>query len=306
MIANALGPVFLLILLGAFLKWVRFPGAEFWPGVEKLTYFVLLPALLVHRLAFADMSQAPFAEITLAIVLVLGGASIVLFILRRMVASNGPAFTSVFQGGVRFNSFVGLAIANELYGDAGLVLAAVTVAIMIPLVNLLCIISFSVVSQQHRFNWRAFARSIFQNPLIMACVVGMLLNISGVGLPGWSGATLGIISAAALPLGLLAVGVAIDLGRIHGASKEIIISTLFRLLLLPGAMLWLGLWLDMSQMSQQVLLLFACLPTATSGYILARQLGGDTTLMANIITAQTLVAFAAMPVWISVGERLLS
>ena len=306
MIANALGPIFLLILLGAFLRRSRFPGENFWPGVEKLTYFVLLPSLLIHRLAFADISNAPFGKIALAITVALVLVSLGVFAVRRFTSANGPAFTSVFQGAVRFNSYVGLAIANELYGEVGFVLGAVTVAIMIPLANLLCVMSFNVVSHEHHFRWKTFGLSIIQNPLIVACVLGIALNITGIGLPGWSGVTLGILSAAALPLGLLAVGVAIDVSRIHGATKEIATSSAFRFFVVPVLMLMACQWLGLPAASQQILMLFACLPTASSSYILARQLGGDTTLMANIITVQTLVAFAAMPVWISISEKFIA
>lgn len=306
MIANALGPVFLLILLGAFLNKTRFPGEHFWPGVEKLTYFVLLPALLIHRLAFAEISTTPFGRIAGAILLVFALVSVGVFAARRWIARDGAAFTSVFQGSIRFNSYVGLAIANELYGEAGFVLAAVTVAIMIPLANLLCVMSFSLVGHEHRFRWQAFALSIVQNPLIIACVLGVVLNVTGIGLPGWSDVTLGILSAAALPLGLLAVGVAIDLRHLHGARREIVASSFFKFILLPGLMLLVAPWLGMPAEAQYILILFACLPTATSGYILARQLGGDTGLMANIITVQTLAAFAVMPLWISMGERSIS
>lgn len=306
MIADALGPVFLLILLGAVLRWRNFPGENFWPGAERLTYFVLLPCLLVHRLAFADISKAPFAEIGLIIGLVLLLVSATVLLIKNISSDTGAAFTSVFQGSVRFNSYVGLAIANELYGDSGFVLAAVTVAIMIPLVNLLCVASFSIASHEHRFRWRPFIISIISNPLILACIVGILLNITGVGLPGWSADTLAIISLSALPLGLLAVGVAINLQAIYGAGKEIVSASVLKFGLLPGLMLLLSQWLDISASSQQILLLFACLPTASSAYILARQLGGDTILMANIISVQTLVAFVVMPLWITVGEKIIA
>ena len=305
MIANALGPIFLLILFGALLKWFKFPGEQFWPGVERLTYFVLIPALLIHKLAFADFNSSALRHIAISIVIVFIVISLAIFAVRRIVAKDGPSFTSVFQGSIRFNSYLGLAIANELYGESGFVLAALTVGILIPLVNLLCVASFALVESEHRIRWRTFALSLAQNPLIIACISGMMLNLTGIGLPGWSAPTFAIISAAALPLGLLAVGVAIDVKAIIGTSREVVLSSIAKFLLLPVLMLATCSFMGLEALTQQVLMLFASLPTATSGYILARQLGGNTILMANIITFQVLLAFAIMPIWISLSNNLL-
>ncbi len=42
-IAGALGPLFLLILLGGVLGYWRWPSDTFWPHLERLIYFVLFP-----------------------------------------------------------------------------------------------------------------------------------------------------------------------------------------------------------------------------------------------------------------------
>lgn len=304
-IAAALGPVFLMILLGTALRKVDFPGADFWPHAERLTYFALFPAMLVYKLAVAEVGDAPLLMTFGNIVLMLFGGSLLLFLLRDRVAANGPAFTSVYQGGVRFNTYFGLACADALYGDAGLVIAAVTMAIMIPLINVLCVATFHLTLHRGNIRLGALGRSLVTNPLILGCLVGIFLNQSGIGLPGWSASTLALLGSAALPLGLLAVGVALDVRALKGARRELLTSSLWRFLVMPLLLLLSLQLLPLPTLNAQVLLLFAALPTASSAYILARQLGGDTVLMANITTVQTLAGFLLTTAWVVVGQTLL-
>ena len=51
----ALAPVFALVLLGFLMKVSPFPTSSVSPAAEKLTYYVLFPALLLHSLAAASL-----------------------------------------------------------------------------------------------------------------------------------------------------------------------------------------------------------------------------------------------------------
>lgn len=305
MIANALGPVFLLILIGVMLRRLDFPGAAFWPGIERLTYYLAFPALLIHRLALADFNEADF----LPFFLVIGGSLVVvsalIWLLKRVIARTNADFTSVFQGGIRFNTYIGLAAASALFGDPGLVVAAIAVGIMIPLVNVLCIVTFALANDEQKLSLPGLLKGLITNPLIMGCLAGIALNFTGIGLPGWTAEVLARLGATALPLGLLAVGVALSPGTVKQDWLAIVNSSLLKFLVLPTVMLTLSLLLGLNPLSQQVLLLLACLPTASSAYILARQLGGNAPMMANIISAQSLLAFAIMPLWLSIGLNAL-
>ncbi|MEX1057895.1 MAG: AEC family transporter, partial [Natronospirillum sp.] len=137
------------------------------------------------------------------------------------------------------------------------------------------------------------------NPLILGCLAGIFLNVTGVGLPGWSADTLRILGAVALPMGLLAVGVALKPTNMGQDWPPILKSSVLKFVLLPGLMFGLATLLQLDPRSTQILLLLGCLPTASSAYILARQMGGDTILMARIITLQTLMAFAIIPLWLA-------
>ncbi len=297
-IAGALGPLFLLILLGCVLDWLRLPGGDFWPRLERLIYFLLFPAMLVSTLATADVSQVPVTRVAVALLGAMGVFAALLWALRGWMGMEPAAFTSAFQGALRFNTYVGVAGAAALHGAPGATVAAVAVALMVPVVNVLCVTSFIAAGTLGSGSLGKSLAALGRNPLILACVVGIGLNVSGIGLPGWSAATVELLGRAALPLGLVAVGVALRPAALVRRDRGIWASHLVKLGLMPALALALALLLGLDSVSRDVVLLFAALPTATSAYILARQLGGDAEMMAALITGQTLLAMVTLPLWL--------
>lgn len=293
-ILTALWPVFALLCVGHAIRRLGFPGEGFWEPAEKLIYFLLFPALLIYKLSLADVGAVPVAEVALAIVLLLTAGSVLLVGVQAVKPLANSSFTSVYQGGMRFNTYVGLAASAALYGDDGLAVAAVIIAVMVPLLNLLCILIFSFYTRKDAGLLNAMI-ALVKNPLIIACVVGIFLNVSGLGLPWMLSSVAGLLSGVALPLGLLAVGAGLNLTALRKAGASVIYSSVIKLLLFPSLMLLICGFFVESMLVAQVLLMFSALPTASSAYVLARQLGGDAPLMAAIITGQTLLSMATMP-----------
>ncbi|TDV88853.1 hypothetical protein BDK62_12629 [Halomonas alkaliantarctica] len=297
-ITGALGPLFLLILLGAVLGYWRWPSDTFWPHMERLIYFVLFPAMLVGTLATADVNQVPVGRLALVLLGAMALFGLLLWRLRGWLQLTPAAFTSVFQGAVRFNTYVGVAGAAALHGSLGATTAAVAVALMVPVVNVMCVASFVAAGTLGGASVGKSAMALIKNPLILACLAGIALNLSGVGLPGWSQDTVELLGRAALPLGLVAVGVALRPAALLRIDRGVLATNSVKLLLMPALVLALTWILQLDPVSRDVALLFAALPTATSAYILARQLGGDAELMAAIITGQTLLAMLTLPLWL--------
>jgi len=296
-VAAALGPLFLLILLGAVLGAGRIPGGDFWQRMERLIYFILFPAMLIATMARADISQVPVTRLAIVLLGAMAVFTALLWWSKARLAMDAAAFTSVFQGAIRFNTYVGVAGAAALHGPLGTTTAAVALALMIPVVNVLCVLTFIAAGTLGRSGlWRSLT-ALAQNPLILACLIGIGLNLSGIGLPGWSAGTLELLGRAALPLGLVAVGVALRPQALLRRDIGLWLSSAVKLVLMPLVVLILAWCLGLDTVSRDVALLFAALPTATSAYILARQLGGDAELMAGLITAQTLAAMLTLPLW---------
>ncbi len=118
-ITGALGPLFLLILLGAAMGYGRWPSLDFWAQMERFIYFVLFPAMLVGTLATADVSQVPVGRLALALLGAMALFGLILWHFRAWLQLSPAAFTSVFQGAVRFNTYVGVAGAAALWIAAG-------------------------------------------------------------------------------------------------------------------------------------------------------------------------------------------
>jgi len=285
-----------LIILGYVLKRSKFLSDEAWSGMEKLTYFVLFPSLLIRTLGSQSLTGTPWPSMLLVIVGTVMTTVILLITFRKSLSKNDATFTSIFQGGVRFNTYIAFAIAQSLYGALGLAMSSVAAGFMIVLINLWCILVFVIWGKAKFQGVLALIKEIVSNPLIIACLIGWFLNLSGIGLHSVIGDILEIVGRAALPFGLLAVGAALKLDGIKDHVRPIVFSSVVQFGIKPLVASGLVFLTGLSGVAAAVLIIAFMTPTASSAYILARQLGGDTDAMASIITIQTLLAFFIMPI----------
>ncbi|WP_232628133.1 AEC family transporter [Methylobacterium sp. Leaf118] len=290
----ALLPIVLLIALGAVLRRRRFLAEAFWPQAERLAYFVLLPCLFFHGLATARLEALPVADLASTLILATVAIAALVVALRPRMRLDGPAFTSVFQGSVRFNNYVGVTLAAGLYGASGIALAAVCNAAIVPTVNILCVAVFARHGSA-QLTGRGIARQLATNPLLISSLAGIASRMLGLGLPPGFEPALRTLGAAALPLGLLCIGAALEFGAARAWLRPIATASVVKFLLMPLATLLVALPMGLTGQALTVALVFQVLPTASTAYILARQLGGDAPLMAGIIAAQTVLALAAIP-----------
>lgn len=289
---QALWPLFALIIAGYALRRWNFPGEAFWPEAERLNYFILFPALLFSSLATAPLDNPALPRLALAVMLGLGIGWIALLVVRRLRGWPAGRFGAFSQGILRFNTYLGLAAIGSLYGQPGLVLSALLLALMVPTVNVLSVWSLSA---DRGVSPRSLLLPILKNPLILACLGGALINLLGIGLPGGSDRLLSLLAAASLPLGLLCVGAALKPQELRGEKAALAWNCGLRLLAMPALAFAIARLLHLPLLESSVLILFFALPTAPTAYVLTRQLGGDSHLMAGIITLQTLLAAASLP-----------
>lgn len=292
----ALLPTFVLILLGHGMRRLQFLADGFWAPAEKLTYYVMLPALLISNLSEARVEGLPVVALAALLAGLTIAASAGMVALRPLLKRvDGPAFSSMLQGTVRPNTYIGLAAAASLWGAEGVTLVAIGIAVVVPLVNLISVAGILRYAAPRRPSPLQIVLPIVRNPLILACLIGVLLNWSGLVLPPGVAPIFKILGGASLPIGLLAVGAGLNLGALRGSGSPVLLSSLFKLALLPLATGLVAAALRLPPTVIGAATLYAALPCAPSAYVLARQMGGDWALSATIITTQTILAFATIP-----------
>lgn len=303
-VISALLPVFMVIVLGYFLRHRAVLDASAWHGLENLCYFVLFPVLLVKTLAVAAIGSADIARFACALLFAIFTMSALLLLaypaLHRYFEVSPAAFTSLVQGATRWHGFIALSMVGLLLGDEGVAYMAVTMAVIIPPLNVINVMILAHFGDAEGDISQVFMK-LLRNPFIIACALGALLNVTGLGLPSLLYSSADIIGSAALGIGLLTVGAGIHLSGIRDHRGLVAFGALLRLLGMPALMFTGCLLFGVEGLPRTVAMLAAAVPTAAASFVLARQMGGDAPLMANLITLQVLGASVTMPliIWLS-------
>ncbi|HAP09320.1 MAG TPA: AEC family transporter, partial [Afipia sp.] len=212
---------------------------------------------------------------------------------------SGPSFTSIFQCSCRWQTYVALAVAGNLYGDIGLTLASVAMVAMIPILNVLSVWVLAHYAAPTRLSWRRILLTIAQNPFIWACALGLAANLIGLKLPTWIDEFIDALGRSSLAIGLLVVGAGLQLKGVLRPDAPALLSCALKLVLMPIFAISLGLAFGLSGTNLAIVACCASVPTASSAYLLARQMGGDAPLVAEILTLQTALAVITMPIAIA-------
>ncbi len=306
-VVASLVPTFLIIATGWLCRATGFVDEKHWAGLERATYVLFFPALIINTLSRADLASVPVAGVGGALVgAILTMAGLVLSLrpaLARRFAIDGPSFTSVFQGATRWNTFVGLSVAGSLFGQRGIALIAVAIAAMVPLLNLLAFYVFIRFAGQPRQSPWKILHSFAANPFIWSCAVGLALNLLVPPLPEPVAAYVDVMGRAALAAGLLIVGAGLDIRRLGRPGVPHVLASGLKLFLMPVVAVTLARAAGVEGDDLVVTVIAASVPSASAAYVLARQMGGNAALMAEILTLQTLVALGSMPLLISTLGR---
>lgn len=295
LIVNSLLAVFLVMALGhAAKRWI-IDDDHVWNGLEKLTYFILFPALITKTLMDADLTKVPFFSIAAALL----GANLLLCfsliasqsLLERRFSISGPSFTSVFQGALRWNSFIALAIAGNLFGKEGVTLASVAVAALIPVLN---VESIWVLRRYGAGKSGSFWRGLTTNPFMVSVALGIFFNLTGLHPPRALGMVLDILGQCSLGVGLLLVGAGLHLQDVSRPGFPLVLTTVLRLLILPLLGATFAYAMGLSPVAITIVVICLGVPSAPASYVLAKLMGGDAPLMAAILTAQTLVSIISL------------
>ncbi len=291
--AQLLFPDFSLILIGYLLCRHTALNRPVWQSAEALVYYFLFPVLLFQSIVRTPLDvRAASSLIGAGLGLVATGIMLA-YALPRLPGLRGRIdlrdHAASAQVAFRFNSFIGLALAERLGGAQGLQLVAVLIGVCVPLCNI------GAVWPMARHAGRGFLGELARNPLILATASGLLANLAGFTMPEWLVPTVTRIGAASIALGLMSAGAGMQFQSL-ASGKALSVGVLtIRHLLMPVAAWLLARAFRLGADETMVLLIFAALPTASTCYVLAARMGYNGPYVAGLVTLSTVLGMVSLP-----------
>ena len=225
-------------------------------------------------------------------------------ILKNGFSIENPAYTSIYQGVLRWNGFMALAIVEKAYGNDAMALVAVAMAAMIPLINIIIVAMMATFLSDKKAGISPVLISIAQNPFILASIAGLAVNLLEIPLWDPLASTVEITGRAGLACALLIVGSGLRLRHAFPPASGVWIANALRFIAMPALTVGFAIVFGLTGDPLEVLIICTAVPTAMNSYVLAKKMGGDASLIAAIVTWQTLLSAFAIPLWLLLVRTL--
>ncbi len=286
------GPICLMLLLGILFKRIGLINENFIEVASKLVFQVTLPAMLFLSIVVSEHDfSASSRFITYGLI-----SSVLFFILTTLsVKTLFPRSQDqgvIIQGGFRANTaIIGIAYVSNAYGEQGVALAALYVAATTLLYNVLAVICLVPKSDDSGEKvGRMMVTTLTKNPLIIAIVLGIVVYVLNIPVPKIAIDAGNYLSKMTLPLALLCTGGSLDLSLMRRESSSSWFASAYKLILAPLLITLGGVWFGFSGIELGILFFMNAAPVAAASYVMARAMGQNSTLAANIIAITTLVS----------------
>jgi predicted permease len=293
-------PLFVLVLLGyALTRWAKWPK----PVADALTRFVFsvaIPAFLFRLMS--DFWRLPPVDPRLLIAYF--GACLIVFVLGRAIARrvfhmDGVAQSVFALGGIFSNNvLLGVPLAKITLGEASI--PVVSLVLVFNSLILWMLVTVSVEWARLRsMSWSGYfaaAKAVVTNPVVSAILVGTAWGFTEVPLPDVLAQTLELISHAAVPLSLIALGMGLAEYPITEGWRTSAAICAVKLAVQPAVVFVIARWLKLGQLETQVVVMLAALPVGANVYLMSRQfntLGGP---VASSLVISTAIAAVTTPV----------
>ncbi len=286
------GPICLMLFLGVFFKRTRLIDDHFIEVASKLVFRVTLPALLFLSVIGSNRNLLESGELVLYGIIASFCFFIISWIAVKLIQPQNPDYDVIVQGSYRGNTaIVGLAYVANLYGNEGIAHAALYVAGTTFLYNIEAVILLS--PKTDGLGLKAIAtvtKNLTKNPLIIAIIAGVIFSQLSLTLPSIAQDAGKYFANMTLPLALICAGGSLDLKAFSNDKTSVWISTFLKLVICPLFMTSIAYMYGFRDEELAIVLLTSTTPAAAASYVMARGMGRNHVMAANIIVVTTILS----------------
>jgi malonate transporter and related proteins len=297
LVLNSVLPIFAVIALGSLLKRVGLIDDRFISASDRLVYYVFFPALLFWKIGKPATAQSIDWSLVPAVWIAVFIAFAASLVHARLVRMPDREVGSFSQACYRFSTYIGMAVIVASMGEEGVRQFGVLIGFVIPFINLLAVSSLIWFSGEDYTGGKKLAvlvKSALSNPLILACVAGILYSELAVPLPVFLDNTLGLMSLLALPLALISIGGSLTFKQLSGHFESSLAAAAIKLVFLPVVGFLLLRFFRVDETPFKVAMLYFALPTSPNNYILSAHFKSDCELATATIVLSTLLSMASL------------
>lgn len=298
-IINSIFPIVGLLAIGYFCKKIWIKDSGFWNNINKLIYYIMFPCLMVSSIGRADFnSTTDFSYIPILISIVI--VFVALIWLSKPLFKDEGFWVAFIQGGVRYNSYVFIAVTLFYVDEDVMPVIALITAFLVMTTNVISVFILNKYSE-NKLGQVDTVLATLKNPLVFSCLLGLGINALSHLFPiitniTWINNMLGHIGKASLTLSLMSVGASLNFGTFKDNLMEILVCSGIKLVLLPFAVVFVLLMLDFDPLLILVCMIYAGSPCSSNATAMTQAMGGDYQSMSMIISIQTVLSIITLPV----------
>ncbi len=299
---NATFPIFLIILIGYFLKQVKMLNEDFVTVANKFNFTVTLPALVFKDLAAADIRQDFDGGYVLFCAVVTTVSFVIIWSLTKVCLRDRSLRGAFVQASFRSSAaLLGFAFIQNIYGESQL--ASLMIIGTVPLFNIYSVIVLTFEGEGNespKGKITASCKNIVRNPIILAIMAGVVVSLLRVEFPVIINKTIQYLANMATPLALIALGAGFQGKEAIAKIKPTMAASVIKLIVLPMVFLPVAIHFGYSGEKMVALIVMLGSPTTTSCYIMAKNMKNDGVLTSSIVVMTTLLASVTLTFWVYV------
>jgi malonate transporter len=302
-IAELILPVFAVIVTGWVVGYTGYLSRQLSDALIHFAYNIAMPALLIVTIA----QEPGHSLINWRFLVAFGGGSLLCFALvfGAMSLRGSRSLASRTMDGMAASmtntGFVALPVLQAIYGPRAVLPAAIATVFVAVVMFPLAVVLLEV-NQRDDHGARTPAmvtvRHVVLNPLVISTLIGMLLSVLGLRMPGPVSAYLNIMADALTPCALFAIGLGLSVDGLRANIGQASLLSVVKLVIMPLVVYGLCLSLGLDPLYTIAAVICAAVPTAKTVYILAGEYHCEEMMVASTVSLTTLISVISLVVWL--------
>jgi len=293
---NVVTPIFLLVIIGYILRRINWMSDRFAEEGARLVFNLALPCSVFRSIMNSDITQTFNAKLVFTTVgAIFGTFALLCLIVPRLMKDRADAAT-IIQAIFRSNFLIlGVPMARNMFGEAGMGPTTLLLAFAIPSFNVLAIVAFALIANNDpsvslgQRTVKAIV-NVMKNPLFIGAVLGIIFSLFQLKLPTFFDEAVSDIGAMATPLALLTMGAQFDVKKFKSSISVTMIAAFCRVIVCPVVVIGIGILLGFRSYELGALYVLFSAPTAVSSYVMAKNMGGNGNLASQVILVTTFLS----------------